>query len=77
MEAQVGIEIANLKEIEHQFGNYESKKLTPEKQEALAQKIAENVMNYLDSFAFVSLAILRCRSHVPRNSKITADKVSD
>jgi hypothetical protein len=46
------VEIANLKEIEHQFGSYESKKITPEKQSQLAQKVAENALNYLDSFSF-------------------------
>eukprot|EP01127_Copromyxa_protea_P017506 TRINITY_DN533_c1_g2_i1.p1 TRINITY_DN533_c1_g2~~TRINITY_DN533_c1_g2_i1.p1 ORF type:complete len:147 (-),score=22.84 TRINITY_DN533_c1_g2_i1:69-509(-) len=52
VEAQIGVEVANLKEIEHQFGSYEKKKITPETQTLLAQKIAENAVNYLDSFAF-------------------------
>jgi len=52
IEAQIGVEVSRLQDIQHQFGTYESKKITPEKQEAIAQKVAENVHNYLDSFAF-------------------------
>eukprot|EP01126_Amoeba_proteus_P039410 TRINITY_DN4152_c0_g1_i7.p1 TRINITY_DN4152_c0_g1~~TRINITY_DN4152_c0_g1_i7.p1 ORF type:complete len:159 (-),score=23.28 TRINITY_DN4152_c0_g1_i7:141-617(-) len=52
-EAKLGVELAPIFQIEHQFGSYDSKKLTPQQQENFAQKLAEGVFNYLASFSQV------------------------
>jgi hypothetical protein len=49
--AQIGVEILELKLIEHQFGIIDNPEYNPHKQVAIAQKIADNLFNYLQSFA--------------------------